>query len=163
MAEFVLALAADRGRGCRCSSAASRGAASSRSGLPYRRPGLIDGIVLLCPGLMPKVAPPFGQRVRIARARVRNPGKLFPIPLNEPELFTASPDVAEVHRRGPIRPALGDGPVPVLQLRARHLPAAGGEAGDVPVLLLLAGQDRIIDNAATRGFWRGSVGREAWP
>ena len=47
--------------------AASRGAASSAVGLPYRHPGLVDGLVLLCPGFCPKVAPPFCQRLRIGR------------------------------------------------------------------------------------------------
>ena len=61
-------------------------------GLPYRKPNLVDGLVLLCPGLVPKVAPPLPQRARIAVARVFRPWKFFPIPLNEPDLFTASPE-----------------------------------------------------------------------
>src|SRR6185312_13363915 len=60
------------------------------AGLPYRKPGLIDGLILLCPGLAPIVAPPFVRRLRIAMARVVRPWKFFPIPLNEPHLFTAS-------------------------------------------------------------------------
>src|SRR6185437_16254706 len=49
-------------------------------GLPYRKPNLVDGLVLLCPGLAPKVAPPFARRMRIAIARVSRPWKCFPIP-----------------------------------------------------------------------------------
>ena len=59
-------------------------------GLPYRKPGLVDGLILLCPGLAPKVAPPLPRRLRIALASRLRPDNLFPIPLNEPELFTAS-------------------------------------------------------------------------
>src|SRR4029079_17106168 len=35
-------------------------------GLPYRKPGLVDGLVLLCPGLAPRVAPPFPRPLCIA-------------------------------------------------------------------------------------------------
>ncbi len=61
-------------------------------GLAHRRPNLAKSIFLICPGLKPKVAPPFAQRLRIALARRFRPTKLFAIPLNEPELFTASPE-----------------------------------------------------------------------
>src|SRR5262249_12480496 len=59
--------------------------------LQRRHPGLIDGLALMCPGFFPRVRPSFGQRLRILGARLVRPRKLFPIPLNDPELFTASP------------------------------------------------------------------------
>jgi alpha-beta hydrolase superfamily lysophospholipase len=119
-------------------------------GLPYRRPGLIDGLVLLCPGLCPKVAPPFSQRVGITRARVRNPGKLYPIPLNEPELFTASPEWQQyiAEDRYGLRLATARFLFSSFSFDI-YLRRAVKRVG-VPVLLLLAGRDRIIDNAATR-------------
>ncbi|MBX9582123.1 MAG: lysophospholipase [Gemmataceae bacterium] len=121
-------------------------------GLPYRRPGLVDGLVLLCPGLVPKVAPPFARRARIAVARVFRPGKFFPIPLNEPELFTGSPNWRayidrEPHglREATARFLFGSFALDIYLRRASKRVA-------VPTLLVLGGRDRIIDNAQTRLF-----------
>jgi alpha-beta hydrolase superfamily lysophospholipase len=121
-------------------------------GLPYRRPGLVDAVALLCPGICPKVAPPLLQRVGIARARLCDPGRFFPIPLNEPDLFTASPDWRRFidrdrHglREATARFLFGSFSLDIYLRRAvRRL--------TVPTLLLLAGHDRVIDNAATRRF-----------
>lgn len=119
-------------------------------GLPYRRAGLVDGLVLLCPGLVPKVAPPFARRARIAVARVIRPGKFFPIPLNEPELFTGSPDSqAYIHREphglreATARFLFGSFSLDIYLRRAV-------KQVSVPTLLVLGGQDRIISNEATR-------------
>src|SRR5262245_10450912 len=59
--------------------------------LACRRPELLDGLVLVTPGLCPRVRPPLRQRLRIALARVAAPTRAFPIPLDDPELFTATP------------------------------------------------------------------------
>jgi alpha-beta hydrolase superfamily lysophospholipase len=121
-------------------------------GLPYRRPGLASGLILLCPGLRPQIAPPLARRLRIGLARLARPTRLFPIPLNEPELFTASPAwqkyIAE-DRHG------------LCQATARFLAAStaldmylrrAARRVTVPSLLMLAGRDRIIDNPRTRQF-----------
>ena len=119
-------------------------------GLTYRHPGLIDGLVLLCPGLVPKVAPPLAGRVRIAVALVFRPWKFFPVPLNEPELFTASPAgrafvAAEPHglRLATARFLFASFSIDVYLRRAVR-------GVTVPTLLVLAEHDRIIDNAQTR-------------
>jgi alpha-beta hydrolase superfamily lysophospholipase len=121
-------------------------------GLPYRRPNLIDGLVLLCPGLVPKIAPPFPARARIAVARVFRPWKFFPIPLNEPELFTASPEWrkyidSEPHglRLATSRFLFGSFSLDMYLRRA-------AKRVTVPTLLALAEHDRIIDNAKTAAF-----------
>lgn len=125
--------------------------------LPYRRPGLLDGLVLLCPGLVPKVAPPFLRRMRIALAKFLRPDRLFSIPLNEPELFTASPEWqkfidADPHglRVATARFLFNSFALDIYLRRASRRVA-------VPALLALAEHDRIIDNAGTRAF----VGRFA--
>src|SRR5262249_51357175 len=58
--------------------------------LPRRHPGLTDGVALLCPGLYARVRPSRKQRLGIFWARLVAPRRLFPIPLNDPELFTAT-------------------------------------------------------------------------
>jgi len=129
-------------------------------GLAARRPGLLRGMMLIGPGLKPKVAPPLLQRVRIALARGLRPTKLFPIPLNEPELFTASPE--------------GQKFIDADRFGLRHATARflfSSFAFDVylrrvaqritmPSLLLLAGRDRIIDNVATRRFVASFAARD---
>jgi alpha-beta hydrolase superfamily lysophospholipase len=124
-------------------------------GLPYRSPGLIDGLVLLCPGLAPRVTPPFLERIAIARARVRRPQRLFPIPLNEPELFTGSPEwqryiAEEPHgiRQATARFLFGSFSLDIYLRRA-------AKRIQLPTLLLLAEHDRIIDNARTRAMVEG--------
>ena len=120
--------------------------------VPYRRPGLVDGVVLLCPGIVPIVAPPFVQRARIALARIARPGKFFPIPLNEPDLFTASPDwqrFIDADRHG-LRLATARFLFSSFSLDI-YLKRASKQF-TVPVLLMLAGQERVIDNAGTRRF-----------
>ncbi|MCS6864302.1 MAG: alpha/beta fold hydrolase [Gemmataceae bacterium] len=121
-------------------------------GLPYRRPNLVDGLILLCPGLVPRIAPPWGRRMRIALARVLRPWKFFPIPLNEPELFTAS-DVWQRYiaddvrglREATARFLFSSFALDIyLQRAARRV--------TVPTLLLLAEEDRIIDNSQTAAF-----------
>lgn len=120
--------------------------------LPYRRPGLLNGVMLLCPGLRPQVRPLLAQRVRIALARGMRPTKQFPIPLNEAELFTGSAEwrkFIDADRLG-LRTATAQflfasaGLDVYLRRAARRM--------SVPSLLMLAGRDRIIDNAATRRF-----------
>lgn len=121
-------------------------------GLPYRKPNLVDGLVLLCPGLVPKVAPPLPQRARIAVARVFRPWKFFPIPLNEPELFTASPEWrayidTEPHglRAATSRFLFSSFSLDIYLKRA-------AKRVTVPTLLALAEHDRIIDNARTAEY-----------
>ncbi len=121
-------------------------------GLAKRKPGLVDGMILLCPGLKPKVSPAVSQRLRILVASLLRPTKFFPIPLNEPNLFTASPqwqqfiasnrhDLPEATARFLFNSAAFD-----LYLK-RAVKCVTG-----PTLTLLAGRDQIIDNALTRQF-----------
>jgi alpha-beta hydrolase superfamily lysophospholipase len=121
-------------------------------GLPYRKPGLVDGLVLLCPGLVPKVAPPFVSRVRIALARVFRPWKFFPIPLNEPDLFTSSPEWQRFIATEPLglrlataRFLFGSFSLDIYLRRAARRVT-------LPTLLVLAEHDRIISNVETRKF-----------
>src|SRR5262245_34188911 len=65
-------------------------------------PGSTRGLALVAPGLCPKVRPPLGQRLRIAVSRLFAPGRLFPIPLDDPELFTATPERQAFIRDDPL-------------------------------------------------------------
>jgi alpha-beta hydrolase superfamily lysophospholipase len=117
-----------------------------------RYPGLIDGLALLCPGIRPKVGPSAGERWRIFWTRLVSPKRRFPIPLNDPALFTATPKWREFIAQDPL--ALREATARFLvesvrlDLYLRFVPAQVR----VPVLLLLAQRDQIIDNRRTRAF-----------
>jgi len=121
-------------------------------GLQYRKPGLADGLLLLCPGLVPKVKPKPALRVRVAVASVLRPTRLFPIPLNEPELFTASVEGqkfidADPHglRFATARFLFNSFALDVYIRRAANRVT-------VPTLLTLTEHDRIIVNDRTRAY-----------
>ena len=120
--------------------------------LQRRHPGLADGLALLCPGLCPRVGHNFGERLRILGARLTTPRRLFPVPLSDPQLFTATPRWQEFIR---------DDPLSVRQATARFFVESVRldlylnfvvSRVRMPVLLLLAEHDQIIDNARTRAF-----------
>ncbi len=118
--------------------------------LAARYPTILSGIALLCPGLKPAIRPPLAIRLRIALAAKMRPTKLFPIPLNDPELFTASPEWREFIERD--RFGLREATARFLFESFRFDRFLRREYAKVkcPMLLLLAGRDRILDNAATR-------------
>ena len=99
---------------------------------------------------MPRVRTPFRERLRFTVARLFYPTKLFDVPLNAPDLFTADPswqaylrtNVHDTHR-ATARFFVGSA---ALDFRLRRTP------NDAPTLTLLAGNDRVIDNAATRAY-----------
>jgi len=118
--------------------------------LPYRHPGLVKGLMLLCPGIVPKVRPSFLTRARIALARVFRPSKFFPIPLNDPRLFTSSADwqrFVEMDQLGlryaTARMLFGSFALDIYLKRA-------AKGATLPILLLLAEHDAIIQNVGVR-------------
>lgn len=121
--------------------------------LQRRHPGLVDGLALLCPGLCPRVGHNFGERLRILWARLISPRRLFPVPLSDPHLFTATPRWQEFIRDDPlsIRQATACFFVESVRLDKYLLYLAVSRVR-LPVLLMLAEHDQIIDNARTRAF-----------
>jgi alpha-beta hydrolase superfamily lysophospholipase len=122
------------------------------AGVLHRHPGLVDRVALLCPGFCPKIHPPLVQRLRIGLARLLMPRRRFPIPLNDPELFTATPHWLQFLRCDPL--ALHEATARLLfeSVRLDLYLRRVASSIRVPVLLMLAGRDRIIDNDRTRQF-----------
>ena len=119
-------------------------------GVEKMRPGLVDGIALLCPGFYPRVSLSGREKAAVVWARLTRPRRLFPIPLSDPTLFTATEKWLTFLREDPLT---------LHQATARFLIASTafdfylrGIASHIkiPVLLMLAGRDRIIDNRPTR-------------
>ncbi len=114
-----------------------------------QKPELVDGIALICPGLHPRVGVTRRERLQIAWAFLTNRHKRFPIPLSDPALFTANPDGQAFIAAD--RLSLHEGTAGLLAASffidrwVKRAPARIRQ----PALLMLAGQDRIVDNAAT--------------
>lgn len=122
--------------------------------LERRHPGLVDGIVLFCPGFSPKIYPSLGQRLKILFCRLFRPRKLFPIPLNDPEYFTAHPRWQEFLRQDPLRLHHASARLLIESARLDGYLRFVPKYVHVPVLLLLAGQDKIINNTKTKTYVR---------
>jgi alpha-beta hydrolase superfamily lysophospholipase len=121
-------------------------------GLQYRHPGLVDKLMLLCPGLFPVIQPGLMQRLWIGRCALRAPTKMFPIPLNDPTLFTESEEWRTFLRNDPL--ALHEATARML-FQSNSLDIYLRRAKrwvKIPTLLLLAEKDRIINNAKTRRY-----------
>ena len=120
--------------------------------LQRRHPGLVDGLALLCPGFFPRVRLSLRQKVRVLLSRLLTPRRLFPIPLNEPELFTATPRWLQFLREDPLSLHRATARFLAESVRLDLYLRWTPKHVRVPVLLVLAGQDRIIDNGPTRAF-----------
>jgi len=116
-------------------------------------PKLIDALVLLCPGLFPKVGVPPLEKVRIALSRVFARYRRFTIPLTDPELFTANPKWLEFLRTDPLSLHRATASMLVASARLDWYLRDAPEKIHTPALLFLAGQDRIIDNERTRRYF----------
>jgi alpha-beta hydrolase superfamily lysophospholipase len=120
--------------------------------LMKRHPGLVDGLALLCPGFFAQVRPTLRERLAIAWSRLVSPRRLFPIPLSDPELFTATPQWQHFLRDDPLRLHQATARLLVESIRLDYYLRVAPSAVTVPVLLLLGGRDRIINNAHTRRY-----------
>jgi alpha-beta hydrolase superfamily lysophospholipase len=121
--------------------------------LPRRHPNLVDGLILNCPGMCPRVGVSFVQRMSILASRLINPKRLFDVPLSDPALFTADPERQLFIREDKL--AVRQATARFLMESARldgFLRWFAPSAVTMPVLLLLAEHDRIIDNSATRKY-----------
>ncbi len=120
--------------------------------LERRHPGLVNGLVLLCPGFFAKVRPTLWERIGIFFSRLFRPRKTFPIPLNDPELFTSSTDWQKFLRDDPLRLHQATARLLVESVRLDGYLRFTPKYVHVPVLLLLASEDRIIRNDLTREY-----------
>ncbi len=121
--------------------------------LQRRHPGVVNGLALLCPGLFAKVRPKLKQRLAIAKARVFSPDRRFPIPLNDPALFTASPKWQAFIRDDPLALKEATARLLIESIRLDGYVRFSKRFVTLPVLLMLAEHDRIIDNARTRRYF----------
>jgi alpha-beta hydrolase superfamily lysophospholipase len=119
-----------------------------------RHPGLLSGLALICPGVFSKYGASRAQRWGVGLAS-RTPARTrrVLIPLQDPHLFTDDPSWQRSIERDPLV-------LRQLTLRAAranlelgHYAENAENVPTIPILLMLAGRDGIIDNARMRGFF----------
>jgi alpha-beta hydrolase superfamily lysophospholipase len=125
--------------------------------LQWRHPGLVDGLALLCPGIFPQVGSGLAMLFKVLWSRLFAPRRLFPIPLNDPTLFTANERWQQFIRDDPLALHQASGRFLFTNNRLSRYLWMVPKRVRIPVLLLLAGNDRIIKNERTRRY----VGRFA--
>jgi alpha-beta hydrolase superfamily lysophospholipase len=119
-----------------------------------KHPELVDGLALICPGFTPRVRVPVAERLRIAWAFLTDRRKTFPIPLSDPALFTANPEGQLFIAADPLGIRSGTAGLlatsTFIDRRLKRVPRRVTQ----PALLMLAGQDRIVNNARTLAFFQ---------
>jgi acylglycerol lipase len=128
-----------------------------------RRPELVDAVVLICPGLHPRVGVSAKERFQIAWAFFTNQRKTFPIPLSDPALFTANPQGRAFIAADSFSLREATAGLLAASFVLDRLVARAPSRIHQPVLLMLAGQDRIVDNERTLAYFRrlATTDREA--
>lgn len=122
-------------------------AAAASAAFPHE----FNGLALLYPGLQPRIHPNAWQRFRLNLARRFEITKTdIPIPLRAPELFTDTVEWQQFIANDPL--ALHTVTSSLLNAGRDLDEVIATHAADIgcPVLLMLAGRDRIIDNPRTR-------------
>jgi len=103
-----------------------------------------DGLVLVTPGMRTKLP---GQGNTAVQVLSSTPDDYVEIPI-EPEMFTDDPDYLDKLRRDPLRLHYATARFFVEGLELdRHIDRRM-PSNELPILLILAGKDRIIDNQA---------------
>jgi alpha-beta hydrolase superfamily lysophospholipase len=119
-----------------------------------RYPGRFAGVALICPGIYSPYMPGLVKRLALAApATARHRDRRLRVPLREPELFTDTATWQAFIARDPL--ALRTVTWRFAQ-QDRRLTEYAREAAHFiyePTLLVLAGQDRIVDNRRTREFF----------
>lgn len=126
-----------------------------------RHATLVDAVALICPGIYSPFLPGFIKRtVLSAPAPVRLQGRRVKIPLRRPELFTNSACCREFIARDPLALRSVTWRFAQEDLRMTRYARQSAPFLHMPVLLMLAGQDRIVDNRRTRQFFAEVAGRQ---
>jgi acylglycerol lipase len=119
-----------------------------------RHPELVDALTLICPGLHPRVGVSRRERLAIAWAFLTNRRKTFPIPLSDPALFTDNPEGQAFIAGDPYSLRQGTAGLLAASFFIDRLVARAPARIHQPALLMLAGKDRIVDNARTLAYFQ---------
>lgn len=111
-------------------------------------------LTLVTPGLFPIISVGAGEKFRIGVAMVADPTRRFDIPLNDGELFTTYPPRKAFIDTDPLTLRQATAGFYLASRRMDRVCARLRECAPVPIHLMLAEDERIIDNARTARFLR---------
>jgi alpha-beta hydrolase superfamily lysophospholipase len=117
-------------------------------------PAKVDGFVLICPGIYSPYSPNFFKRLVLSLpvpARFRQ--RRVPIPLQKSSLFTESRERREFIDRDPMTLRKVTWRFAQEDCKLTRYAQQSASYLYMPVLLVLAGEDRIIDNRRTRDYF----------
>ena len=115
----------------------------------------VTSLTLVAPGIVPRVDVPGRTKLAIAAARCLWPRKYFDIPLSDVSLFTDNPSMRDYLAADPLRLHRATARLLVASaMLDRMIARAAPGSLELPVTLILAKRDRIIDNAATAAVLR---------
>jgi alpha-beta hydrolase superfamily lysophospholipase len=117
-----------------------------------RRPGPLAGLMLLGPGLLPRVNLSIPRRVEVVAGHLVAPTARVAIPLT-PELYTTNPDYLDYIRRDPLRLLAATLRFfwETARLDRHRRPASS--ALRIPLLVLQGESDAMMDVAKTRRWF----------
>lgn len=113
------------------------------------QPAGVRAIVLVTPGLVPRVRYSLVERIGILLSLAVGGRARFRVPI-EPEMFTRTPHYLDYIRGDPLRLHRATARLLLATSQLDRTIRARVHTLPAPVLLVLAGQDRIIDNDRTR-------------
>lgn len=119
----------------------------------------VQSLTLVTPGLFPLVGVSPGEMARIGFAMLYEQTRLFDIPLDDPELFTSVPRWKDFIAGDPLTLRQCTAGFYLASRRMDRIVARLPQMPPVPLYLLLAGDERIIDNKKTARF----VEELGWP
>jgi alpha-beta hydrolase superfamily lysophospholipase len=119
-----------------------------------RHPGLFAGVAFICPGIYSPFMPGLVKRLALAApAHARLQQRRVNVPLRRPELFTDSPCWQAFIARDPLALRTITWRFAQEDRKLTRYARAAATFLHLPTLLLLAGQDRIVQNRRTRDYF----------
>jgi len=111
-------------------------------------PAALSSIVLVAPGLVQKVDLPVREKLKVIACRLFFPWKLFDIPIERPEMFTSNPDRVRYIYGDKLMLKQATARFMVESVRMGFFIERRAQKMAVPVLMMLAEIDEIVDNNA---------------
>lgn len=123
--------------------------------LASSHPQKIASLSLIAPGLFPRVDLSTAEKFRVGLSLLNDPDRIFDIPLNSPEFFTANPERIRYVNNDPLMLRQVTARFLLATRRMDRIVARFKTSGyNRPIHLMLAGHDRIIHNDPTRAWLR---------
>ena len=122
-------------------------------------PAGTTSLTLVAPGIFPLVGVTGGEMAKIGVAMLYEPLERFDIPLDDPKHFSAVKKWQDFVATDPLTLRQCSAGFYLASRRMDRLVSKLGEAASIPIHLLLAGDERIIDNDKTVRY----VESLAWP